>query len=71
MSILTVVDDVALRVVPTISNAPAPDDAVDETAFEACLDTYTCACTVCQLERAQRVRNGVRPSQPIPLRRAA
>lgn len=68
-------DDVALRLVPTISSSHP--DAVDEMAFSVCLDTYTCECVTCQLEREERVQNGVRaatnanPFQRRPLRRAA
>jgi hypothetical protein len=59
-----IADDVAVRVVPTISSR-AHLDAVDLMASDPCSGTYVCDCIPCRLERQQRVRNGVR-SFPNP-----
>lgn len=69
MGTLSAADDVALRVVSTISTDHP--DAVDETAFDSCTGDYLCECETCRLERACRVRNGVRSFPAIPIRRAA
>lgn len=67
MSTISAVDDV-LRIVPTLTALTHPD-AVTETDVDPCAGTYTCPCLRCQLERAQRVRNGPRPDYSNPLRR--
>ena len=56
-----------LRVLPTEPEPPSnlvplPSDG------PSCTGEMTCSCLRCSNERAQRVRRGVRPSSPIPLK---
>jgi hypothetical protein len=47
-----------------VTMPPAPD-------ADPCDDTYTCRCSRCEMERAQRVVRGIRRTQRLPVKRAA
>lgn len=63
---------VRLRVLTTDPKPPANLVALPSEP-RACDGTMTCICADCTKDRGRRVRQGVRPSQPIPIkqRRAA
>ena len=60
---------------PTRASLQLLDDANTAPILDAvillCSDTMTCECLLCEDERATRVQNGIRPSVPIPMRKAA
>lgn len=61
---------VKLRVLTT--DPQPPDNLVRLPSDpQACSGEMVCPCLSCQAERSQRVRRGVRPSQPLPFKRKA
>ena len=48
-----------------------PDNLVVLDGITPCTDQYDCPCPACKLDRARRIKRGVRPSQPLPFKRKA
>lgn len=48
-----------------------PEDAITVDGERACDGSYGCGCLKCSADRVAAVKRGVRPSAPIPIRRAA
>ena len=66
MGTITQHDGIALRIL-TLGSEPHPHTIT----ADPCTNSYVCECIPCQLEREQRVKNGVRRQHPMPVRRAA
>lgn len=54
---------------------PNPDTVINyDTVLDACTGDYGCGCLGCQLDKARRVKRGVRsknPASPFRMRNAA
>ena len=57
-----------LRVL-TFDPEPSPDTICSLDDVRPCDGSMTCPCDRCRADRSAAVRRGVRPSEPIPVRR--
>lgn len=48
-----------------------PDNLILLDNVRACDGTYRCGCAGCEIDRIRRVKQGVRRSEPLPIKRKA